>query len=210
MKLSVKLLFTTLFTLATLAAAAMVTYEFYGQNNDNLGSNSQEIASSLEEEIREQSDAQCEILGSKPASQDVQELAQKALKAMGVKHQVQILETEKNNCSATCHMWINKNIWASWKYLIFHEAAHIALGHFKEQFEGEVSNARKKEQEQEADLLACKTLYELGMSEFVTGYSDELAQALDEGLELMNSDTHPSLKEIHDYMTAFAKSKGIQ
>lgn len=158
-----------------------------------------------------ESAAFCSKFGNKPAGNDVFQFAHKVLEAIGVTRHpfVAILATEKNNCSGSWHMWINKNILSPWEFLVAHEAAHIALEHFRKQFTQHLSHEDHRRQEKEADLFACKTLYDLGMSDIILGYIDQLQYLVDNNFNMGNAHNHPTFKEILAYITDFAKSKNL-
>src|SRR5258708_18068780 len=103
--------------------------------------------------------------GSEPVkTPELYELIHKALEAMGVKRRnfITIFETSRTSGSGTWHMWLSMTpSIGPWKYIVFHEAAHVALNHYALRVTKKITtNEESKAQEIDADLLACKTLFE--------------------------------------------------
>lgn len=152
--------------------------------------------------------------GDKKISHDIKTLVQEALTSMKVKKAffMNIYETNHICGAATYHMWINPQTpLGPLKFVIFHESAHIALNHFYDRFFADYNFSPQhiKAQEVEADLLACQTLFELGMQDVIIERIQEIKQAIQQKRSVTNSTDHPSLEEMYTYLCEFLKSKGI-
>jgi hypothetical protein len=154
----------------------------------------------------------CAELGSEQADSSLVELAQTALKAMGVKrrHFVTFYKANVTSCTTGWQMWLRDNgPLGPTEFVVFHEAAHMALGHFYARVNSLVTLEMAKAQEIEADLLACQTLFELGMSNIILQRIAEIKKAIDQKWQEHDNDDHPTLREIYRCLTSFAQSKGL-
>lgn len=149
--------------------------------------------------------------GTQPVSVEYKELLAQALHAMGVsqRHLVSCYQTKGVSCAGTWNIWINEHTgYGPVEYEIFHEAAHIALGHPRQRLNKAHACTTQfiKAQEIEADLLACQTLFELGMQDVIIERIKRTKPLID---KQHGSDCHPTYKEMYTYFMHFAQSKGI-
>lgn len=150
--------------------------------------------------------------GGEIASEELNATAQLALSTMGVTLSpfIHVYETEGISCAASWHMWLNKRpSLGPWKFVVFHEAGHIACGHFDERFLGAVYDERAREQEKEADLKACEALHARGMDDIILDRLAQIKRAIDMNLEETDLGDHPSLQEMYDYMQEFCEKNQI-
>lgn len=147
------------------------------------------------------------------SSGEVYDLAHDALKAMGVKHRhlITIYNTQKPNGSATYQMWLSlEQFIGPVEFVVFHEAAHVALDHYSSRVFVDISPEQMKAQEIEADLLACQTLFELGMQGVIIKRIHEIKKYVDKSVKPANAEDHPTFQEIYHALVHFAQSKGIK
>ena len=155
----------------------------------------------------------CGRLGSKPLTGELRQIAELALEAMDVpgRQFVQIYEAEKISCAAGWQLWLKEQKLGPTEFVIFHEVAHMKLGHFASRALGLVTTPeQQKAREVEADLLAAQILFELGRSDIIIERIKQLKRAVDNNCPLVDTVKHPSLQENYTYLVEFAKSKGIQ
>lgn len=144
---------------------------------------------------------------------ELYDLAHMALKAMGVKHRalITIYDTKKPNGSATYQMWLSlEQFIGPVEFVVFHEAAHVALEHYTTRVFEEISPEQMKAQEIEADLLACQKLFELGMQDIIVERIKNIKKYVDSKARAGNASDHPTFQEIYQALVHFAQSKGIQ
>ena len=171
---------------------------------------SQEVAQQIQ--LYSEGGSFCKELGSSPVSPELSKLTYQALRAMNVPHKnlVHVYATDKGSCSTTWQIWLNEEeVLGPIEFVVFHECAHIALGHFRKHMFQEVSDAQARAEEVEADLLACNKLFELGMSDIIVKRIEHIKYAIDNNYYENDLDDHPTFKQMYEYMTAFARSKGI-
>ena len=146
------------------------------------------------------------------ASDNVKEWVKTALKTMKVPLNwlIPINKTDGTSCSTNWCIWINEgqNRLGPLEFVAFHEAAHVALGHFTQRVTETVYQERAKAQEVEADLLACETLYNLGKKELIFDRLAQLQQAHNQGFHEADCTDHPTLKQNIEYLEQFLSSKG--
>lgn len=154
----------------------------------------------------------CSEFGNQSVEKQVYDLTQQALAAMGVKKRYFISIYKGNNisCAASWQIWLDEKIkLGPWQFAVFHEAAHIALGHFEVCMQENMFPAKAHAQEIEADLLACQTLFELGMKDIIIERAKLLKQLIEKGCRTADLSTHPPLTQMYGCLCEFLKSKGI-
>lgn len=151
-------------------------------------------------------------LGKEAAPEEITKLVRQALIAMKVPAQslISIKKTDQTSCSTSWGIWINNGAGrlGPIEFVAFHEAAHVALGHFTQRIHEDVYPERARAQEVEADLLACKTLYNLGKKDIVIERLAQLTHAHNAGFQESDCEDHPSLKQNIEYIDQFLSSKG--
>lgn len=153
----------------------------------------------------------CKELGHEKMTGELYDVAQQALEHMRVplRSLVQVYKTHDCSCSTPYHIWLNTNIQPGpIEFDVFHEVAHIALGHPTKRFFEDISQEEARAQEVEADLLACQMLFELGKSDVIDERIKILKECIDREAIEPDLDDHPTLDTIYTLTCNFARSKG--
>jgi hypothetical protein len=124
---------------------------------------------------------------------------------------VRILSHDDTSCSNDCTIWIN----TGWElgpqdYVLAHECGHVVCEHYKKRCDyaeahddNDMPDAAIKAQEKEADLTACRLLCELGLQGIVEDRIKEIQYAIDQKWRQTDTNDHPGLQEMVDYMREF-------
>jgi len=153
-----------------------------------------------------------EYLNNDVKSDQITTFAQKILEHMGVdKNSITIYTTDGTSCAYSDKMYINpqRRKLGPLQFVIAHECAHIALDHYAARKNG-ITIEQGRDQEQEADLYAAKTLCEMGLEEAVYERIANLQYGCDhnwESPEYAAEDEHPTLVQNVDYLKKFMKTK---
>ncbi len=171
----------------------------------------------ISEEISSSSDIPSKDESVKAMFYGAPSLREKAnilLKAGGIENpeKIKVKSHDDTSCSDDKTIWMN----TGWElgpqnYVLAHECGHVICGHYKERCERNVTDAEMKEQEIEADLMACKLLCDLNMHEIVQERIKEIQYAIDQKWKQFDTNDHPSLQEMIDYIREFYedyKSRG--
>ncbi|MFA6065985.1 MAG: ImmA/IrrE family metallo-endopeptidase [Candidatus Babeliaceae bacterium] len=108
----------------------------------------------------------------------------------------------------------NHRILGPLEFVVAHESGHVAADHYNKRNDdsNELSIEQLREQEKEADLLACTVLYNLDKIETIYQRIANLQFGVDNNWETSEKaalDDHPSLQENVEYMKEFLKNKGL-
>jgi hypothetical protein len=134
----------------------------------------------------------------------------RALRAMGVHEadEIAIERTEDGSCSNDSTIWIQQNQFelGPQEFVIYHEAAHVACGHYRNHCNvvldgGDLTLDMLKGDEIEADLIAAHTLCSLNKHHILEQRINEIDFALSHGWMQVDTHDHPTLEEMREYLS---------
>ena len=118
----------------------------------------------------------------------------------------------KRSCSSAYDVWINEKTITCLDFVLAHECSHIALNHWYTKMKNRLSLEELRVLEREADLSACKLLYDLGNLEGLYQQIGWLEYFAHSGLQTpaqAAADEHPPVLEEIEVMKNFLVEQGI-